>query len=1070
MPTPSLFRRTAVRATALIAAGAMAAVTAPASGAGAAPSATPTARFAADPTTLVNTSIGNNGDGTTFPGAAMPFGMVQNSPDTRLKQYASYDYADTTTVGFSQIHLSGVGCQTTGLVRLMPTTGAVTSSDPTAYRSAFSHERESAAPGDYRVKLDRYGIDAELSATDRTGQHRYTYPAGQSQNVVVEVGEGNGYTFGADVRVVGNDTIEGHVRGGNFCWETAKERYDVFFSLKFDRPFTAYGAWGSTGAPVEGARERSTTANNGRTGAYATFDSAAGHQVRASVGISYTSVDGARANRVAETETEAAGATTSFDALRTRAHDAWKGELERMRVAGGTTTDQRTYYSALYRSLLHPSVGSDVDGKYRGLDNTVHTSSTPYYQMFSLWDTYRSQNQLVALLHPRRAADMAKSILHVYEDAGWLPRWALAGSETNVMSGDPVTPFIVTLWQRGILDDTTSRKLFAALWRNATEVPADQSTFRGRDGNPTYTKHGWVGYQDRGGYQWGDSRQAGSATLEYAYGDCMLSTMATALGEDAKAKELAGRCTNIEELWDAGGESKGFTGFPRPRAADGAWVGSSDPTTSNAFHEGTAWQYQWLAQQDPTSLFRLMGGSTKAEQRLDTFFDMPKVLSSPQTVARDSWVVGAYDYHNNFAFNPNNEPDLHVPWMYAWTGAPWKTSAITRAARPLFTDTAYGMPGNDDLGTISSWLVFSMVGIFEAQPGSGSFVLSAPMFERTEITPEGGERIRVNAPGASASRLQYIASAARGNPAHRAPWTKSWMSNRDLLSAHTIDLTLTEDPHSTTWGTREQDRPPTFGPGLSKDVFVSASPSEGIATHDDPATVTVSVSSLRDSAQHLAYAVQAPEGFVATPATADLDVPANGRATTSFRVTPPVDAASGWHDVLVTVTDRDTGKAVATQVARIRTPNRPHSGSWAFSAPQENNMTATLSRDVDLTSASGPVTWSTWLNRDTESGFDYVHLQVSTDGGTTWTTLGDRLDGSSGGWQKVTRDLTAYAGSSVKVRVAYVTDGGVLGAGVVVDDLSVTAGGATVFSDDVETADPAWTVSKFVRTQDIPLP
>jgi hypothetical protein len=283
-------------------------------------------------------------------------------------------------------------------------------------------------------------------------------------------------------------------------------------------------------------------------------------------------------------------------------------------------------------------------------------------------------------------------------------------------------------------------------------------------------------------------------------------------------------------------------------------------------------------------------------------------------------------------------------------------------------------------------------------------------------------------------------------------------------------MTLTEDPNSTTWGTREQDRPPTFGPGLSKSLLVSASPSEAITTHADPATVSVSASTLSGTAQHLAYAVQTPDGFVATPATADLDVPANGRATTSFTVTPPADAPSGWHDVTVIVEDRDTGKTVATQVARIRTPNRPHSGLWAWSAPQENNLNATLTRDVDLTSASRPVTWSTWLNYDTESGFDYVYLQASTDGGSTWTTLGDRLDGNSGGWHQVTRDLTAYTGSRAKVRIAYVTDGGVLGAGVVADDLSVAAGSATVFSDDVETADPAWTVSKFARTQDVPLP
>lgn len=813
---PGRARRVAGRLTALLGAVALTVTVLPA-GAAAAPR-TPTApaatapEFPADPTTLVNTSIGNNGDGTTFPGATLPFGMVQNSPDTQLKQYASYDYADTSTVGFSQIHLSGVGCQTNGLVRLMPTTGAVTSSNPNDYRSEFSHQKESASPGYYSVQLDTYGIKAELSATERTGQHRYTYPRGQRQNVLLEVGEGNGYTFGAEVKVVGNDTIEGRVKGGNFCWETGSERYDVFFSAKFNRPFASFGSWTPGGAPTEGQRDASSTRRDGRLGAYATFDAAAGEQVQASVGISYTSVDGARRNRIAEAET--AGKPTGFDVLRQRAHELWRQQLNRLQVAGGTTTDQRTFYSAVYRSLLHPSLGSDVDGAYRGFDNQVHTSTTPYYQMFSLWDTYRAQNQLVALLEPRRAADMARSILAIYNDGGWLPRWALGNGETNVMSGDPVTPFIVTLWERGLLDAKTSRDLFDALWRNANEVPADQSRFRGRDGNPTYLENGYIGYRDVGGYTFGDTRQAGSATLEYAYGDCMLSTMAKGLGEQDKAEQLAGRCMNIANIWNPASESKGFNGFPQSRAADGTWAGPSDPADSIGFHEGTSWQYQWLAQQNPPALFALMGGAERAQQRLDTFFDLPKVLSSPQTVAKESWVIGAYDYHNNFAFNPNNEPDLHAPWMYAWTSSPWKTSAVMRAARPLFADSAYGMPGNDDLGTISSWLVFSMIGMFEAQPGSGAFILSAPMFPSVRITPNGGAPIVINAPGAKADELQYISSVTLGNPGRPVRWAKSWVSSNQLSRGATVNITLTTDPASTRWGTKASDRPPTFGPGL----------------------------------------------------------------------------------------------------------------------------------------------------------------------------------------------------------------------------------------------------------------
>ncbi|MFD9964371.1 GH92 family glycosyl hydrolase [Amycolatopsis sp. NPDC058986] len=751
-------------------------------------------KFADDPTKLVDTSIGNNGDGTTFPGASSPFGMVQLSPDTQLKKYASYDYAQDKILGFSHTHLSGVGCQTMGNFRFMPTTGAVTSSDPAQYGAKFNHANESREPGYYGVKLDN-GINAELTTTERTGQHRYTFPAGATaDNVLIEATESNGYSYAGEVHVVGDDTVEGWLQGGNFCWETQKERYKIFFSAKFDRKFASFGTW-ADGKLTPNQRDAQFGA--GRTGAWLSFDPKAGKQVGASVGISYTSIDGARGNRVAEQP-------RSFDKAHKAANKTWREELDRMRVAGGTTADQRTYYSALYRSLLHPSLGSDVDNKYRGFDDKIHKSDSPYYQMFSLWDTYRSQNQLVALLHPDRAADMTKSVLKIYQDGGWVPRWALGQGETNVMSGDPVTPWVVDNYRRGLLDDKTARQLFDALWKNVNEVPKDQSIFRGRDGNPTYVKNGWIGYQDVPGYQFGDTRQAGSATLEYALADCALSTMAAGLGEKDKAKTLAARCDNFTKLWDTGVQSKGYTGFPRTKAADGTGVGDPDPAKSTGFHEGTPWQYQWLAQQDTTKLFGLMGGAAQAEKRLDTFFDMPLLLQNPAKAAKDSWVHGAYDYHNNFAFNPNNEPDLHAPWMYAWTGAPWKTSAVMRAARTLFTDTPYGMPGNDDLGTISSWLVFAMAGVFEAQPGSGTYLLSAPMFEKVEIRPDGGKKLKIDAPGASASKLQYVSSV----DVHNRSLAKSWLSHEDLLGAGKIRFTLSGKP--TSWGTSAQAAPPAL--------------------------------------------------------------------------------------------------------------------------------------------------------------------------------------------------------------------------------------------------------------------
>ncbi|MGQ4514639.1 GH92 family glycosyl hydrolase [Streptomyces sp. DW26H14] len=753
------------------------------------------AKFADDPTTLVDTSIGNNGNGTTFPGAAVPFGMVQLSPDTQLNQYASYDYSQDTILGFSHTHLSGVGCQTMGDFRFMPTTGAVTSSDPAQYGAKFSHANETRAPGYYGVKLDN-GIKAELTATRRTGQHRYTYPAGSGpENVLIEAGQSNGNTYAGDIHVVGDDTVEGWVQGGDFCGETGTDRYRVYFSAQFNRAFSSFGTWtDDTLTPNQRDASRGTK----RDGAWLTFDPSKGDQVGSSVGLSYTSIAGARLNREAEQP-------RSFDKARTAAHHDWRGELDRMRVAGGTTADQRTYYTALYHSLLHPSIGSDVDNRYRGFDDKVHRASSTYYQMFSLWDTYRSQNQLVDLLNPDEATDMAKSVLHIYQDAGWLPRWGLGNGETNVMSGDPVTPWIVDVYNRGLLDGRTAHQLFDALWKNANEVPADQTVFRGRDGNPSYLKNGWVAYQNLPGYKYGDSRQAGSATLEYSLADCALSTMADGLGYRGRAATLASRCDNFTTLWEPTVTSHGFSGFPVAKNADGSAAGDPDPTQTAPFHEGTAWQYQWLAQQDPETLFGLMGGQAQAEKRLDTFFDMPTVLTDPAKAASDSWVTGAYDYHNNFAFNPNNEPDFSAPWMYTWTGAPWKTSAVLRAMRTLFTDNQNGMPGNDDLGATSSMLVFAMAGVFEAQPGSATYEISAPMFDKVQIRPEHGRPITIESPGGDASKLQYVSSVKTDKGTLR----QSWLTHRDLLRSGTIKIKLSDKP--TNWAANASP------PALSKD-------------------------------------------------------------------------------------------------------------------------------------------------------------------------------------------------------------------------------------------------------------
>jgi predicted alpha-1,2-mannosidase len=764
-----------------------------AAGAVSAPSASAAPPAVSDPTVYVNPQVGNTTDGMTYPGASMPFGMEQNSPDTNVGN-AAYNYDATTITSFSQVHLSGVGCPAGSWIRVMPTTGAVTDTSLAANMSPFSHADEQSTPGYYAVTLDKSNIRAELTASTRVGMDRFTYAQSAADpKLIVDVTDVWGTTFASDVQVVG-DKIQGSVTSGSFCGDGRPSRYTVYFSMTLNQPITDVATWNrGEKTPTEGR----TSATGGAVISVAPHPKA---PVVTTTGISYTSVAGAEKNRVAEA-TGRGGKPVSFDTMRTDTHDAWKKQLLSVRVSSDSASDLKTFYTALYHGLLHPSVAEDVDGTYQGFDHKLHKvqKGHDYYQMFSLWDTYRSQNQLVALLEPQRATDMAQTILDIYQQAGWVPRWSLGQAETNATSGDPVTPFVVSLYSRGLLSKKLAGDLFDALWKDVNETPPASTNINGRAYNPDYLTKGYIPSSDI-------PNEAASIGLEYSLADCALGTMALGLGKDAQAAQLQPRCDAFANIWDTSATSMGYTGFPQVRASDGSFVPADSVVDGTGFKEGTAWQYQWLAQQDPKELFSLMGGSAQAEARLDTFFSMPAVLADPSTAAAQNWVTGSVDYAGHYQFNPNNEPDFHAPWMYAWTSSPWKTSAVTRAQRALFTDGPEGIPGNDDLGATSSVGVFEMLGLFEAQPGSGNYILSAPMFPKAVITQPDGDKLTLNAPGASSTALQYVGTLKVDG----AKTTKSWISHKKLIGSRTVDFALTTDPSSTSWGVGTANQPPAM--------------------------------------------------------------------------------------------------------------------------------------------------------------------------------------------------------------------------------------------------------------------
>ncbi|MEU2588378.1 GH92 family glycosyl hydrolase [Streptomyces avermitilis] len=755
--------------------------------------AVPAARAAVPPsaplTDLVNPFIGTENEGNTYPGAAVPFGMVQFSPDTGHN--TGYDYSQNHIRGFSLVHLSGVGCGLGGDLPVLPTTGDVTETDYAKYEAEFSHDSERASPGSYRVDL-KTGIEAELTATARTGVQRYTFPATDKANVLLNAGQSLHRTISTKVEILDNRTVRTAITGSGFCQDT--KPYTVYTVTRFDRPFTTSGTWNGD-TVTEGAKE---SVSAGRNGAFVRFDTTKDRTVEATTALSYVDARGADLNLRSE-------GGRSFDAVRSQAHRAWEDRLDDVRAQGGGDTLRRTFYSSLYRSFLAPSIGSDADGRYTGWDQKVHRAQGfTYYQNWSLWDTYRTQSQLLSLLAPREARDMAISVIKIDEDSGWLPKWGYGTVETNIMTGDPVTPFLTNAYQQGLLKGYEERA-YRALKKNADGVPPADSPAVGREANKEYLANGFAPYvKGRPHVKPGDSDydHGASATLEYALSDAMLGAMARDLGHDADSARYAARSQNYRKIYD------GSTGFFRARDASGAFTGPADPALSEGFHEGTSWQYQWLVPQDLPGMVDLIGGKQAANDRLDSFFAYEQLLKDPAKTAREVWVNGPYDYYNADKYNPQNEPDLIAPYTYLSTGQPWKTTDVVHAALTLFTDAPTGMTGNDDLGTMSAWNVLSSIGIFPVQPGYDTWGLSTPVFERVDLTldrryyPRGA--LTVTATGTS-DRDRYIQSARIDG----SSYGRTYLTTESLRRLRSVSFTVGAEPSG--WGTSADAAPPALG-------------------------------------------------------------------------------------------------------------------------------------------------------------------------------------------------------------------------------------------------------------------
>jgi len=733
---------------------------------------------AASPADSVNPLIGTGtGPGSTinlFPGAALPFGMVQLSPDTEDKGYG-YHYDQLAIHGFSMTHMSGVGCPNDGEVFFTATTGPVRT-QVADFQSPYSHSEEAASPGYYRVRLARWNTTAELSATDRTGIAQFTFPAGQPANILVPISHTLNNTMGAAVQLVGSREIQGYVENQAFCG--TGQNYKIYFDMMLSRPFSSYGTWGGAsdggpGALAASSRSATQRTHNQWIGAYASWPAAPHPQtITARIGISYVDLAGAQSNLRAESEGK------SFSTIRHDAEDAWNRALRVIDIDGGSPAERTVFYTALYHSLLMPSLYNDADGRYLGFDDRIHHVATGHnvYDNYSGWDIYRSQMPLVAMIDPQRMQDIAESIVLMFQQGGWVGRWPQVNRYTNVMAGSPLSVVLATAWLDGIHGFDMD-----AAWKgmllDATQAPPTGKPYTGEAGIDWINR---IHYVPNDKIQYGSVSQMQEDAIAYA----SLYYLAKNLGKTADARILYQRALDVRNVFDPQDR------FFRPRNADGQWVPHFNPSQEeHGFIEGSGWHYQWFVPSDLAWLVQAVGRD-EFNQRLTQFFNYGK----------PGW-YGQY-------YNPYNETDLEAPFEFNFSGEPWQSQRVVRRVlRENYTDDPNGIPGNDDCGEMSSWAVLSMMGLYSVDPASLAYELVSPVFPKVTVhlhAPYSGRAFTIEA-GSNPEADPYIQSVQLNGQAH----DRDWISFGDIAAGGTLHFRLGADPNRS-WGASAGDAPPSL--------------------------------------------------------------------------------------------------------------------------------------------------------------------------------------------------------------------------------------------------------------------
>ncbi len=707
----------------------------------------------------VDPFIGTGGHGHTYPGATVPFGMVQLSPTNGRPGWdwcSGYHYSDNVMAGFTHTHLSGTGIGDLDDLLFLPTCQTVTE-DTTAggalfmgkYRDRYTHEKEWAEPGYYKVQLLKSNIMAELTATVRAGFHRYTFPENEEATVIIDLGHRINWDTPRDVQVKkeSETLITGHRH--SFGW--AKDQR-LYFAVRLSQPLKKFSVVNDNGT-----MDTAVEAQGKQVKAVLQFGETK-KPVLIKVGISSASVEGALQNLDEEIP------AWDFDKVQRNASDTWEKELQKIKVETVDNKAKKIFYTAFYHSMLAPVTFCDRNGEYKGPDGKIHKAEGfTNYSIFSLWDTYRAEHPLLTITQPERVNDMVHSLMAFYDQHGKMPVWTLVGNETDCMVGIHSIPVVVDAYRKGLVKDLDANKMLDAMKASML------SDYRGLD------------YVQTMGYIPSEKiLESVAKLLEYCFDDWCVSQMAAALGRTDDAELFAKRAQNYKNIYNP------QTGFFQGRFADGSWRMPFDPFFSaheaNDYTEGTAWQYLWLVPHDPQGLADLMGGKEIFISRLDSLFLVSSEVKGENASPDISGMIGQYAH--------GNEPGHHTLYLYNKMGVPWKTQQrVAEVLRTMYRAEPDGVCGNEDCGQMSAWYILSSMGLYPLNAADGNYEIGSPLFTKSTIKVNDGKTFTISAPNASDANI-YVQSAVLNG----APLDRTYITYQEIMQGGELVLEMSSLP------------------------------------------------------------------------------------------------------------------------------------------------------------------------------------------------------------------------------------------------------------------------------------